>query len=410
MSKRWRIFTNILLAVLILALNIVTAAGDVKSSDSSTAGDPVCCPQEVIVGYENGGTESVSIPGGATGQLLKEMYESREDVSYVEYDQTACVLSAEPNDTYYGEFQKQSFDAMNITEAWAVTSGSEEIVIAVLDTGVDASHPELNGRILDGGYNFVNESNDVTDYHGHGTMMAGIIAASADNGKGAAGAADSCMILPVKVLDSSGYGLVSDIASGIIYAAEHGANVINLSLNYTKYSQTLQDAVDYAYSKGVVVVAASGNTGGAVMYPAACEHTIAVGAITASNDLASYSCYGNEQALVAVGSKIFSTTLDGAYAVSSGTSYAAVFVASLSALLLSVNNEYTPEQLMTIMQETATDLGDAGWDEHYGYGCVNFGAALNYAAEEKASAEKQALSNDRDSFKDVGAMPVQGGG
>ncbi len=300
---------------------------------------------------------------------------------------TAHMAAAEPDDSLYGATQKKAFDAMFITEAWDVTGGSEDIVVAVLDTGVAQDHPELDGKVASGGYNFISDTSDTSDDNGHGTKIAGIIAAIGNNDEGIAGATQNCRILPVKVLDAKGNGPVSTIAKGIRYAVDHGANIINLSLTCDGYYQALQDAIDYAYSKNILVIAASGNTGGAVLYPAACEHAAAVGAVTNAGKLAAYSNYGRGQALVATGSGIFSITPDGGYAISSGTSYAVPFVSSLAALLLSVNEAYTPDELISIMQETASDLGDAGWDTHYGYGCVDFSAALSYAEAELSSGD-----------------------
>ena len=348
--------------------------------------------RQLIVKYDDGTFSTLSVPADAVGQMIESTYISRDDIAFVEDDQTAHIASEDPNDSFYRILQKKSFDTMSIPDAWEITGGSDTVVIAVLDTGVDSSHPELDGKILSDGYNFVNRTSDVSDDNGHGTMISGILAAASNNDEGIAGATQDCLILPVKVLDSKGNGSVSNIASGIIYAADNGADVINLSLTYPDYSQTLQDAVDYAYDKGILVVAASGNTGEKVLYPAACEHAVAVGSITASNELATYSNYGSKQTLVAVGSKVFSTTLDGGYAVSSGTSYAAPFVSALAALLLSVNDAYTPDQLISIMEDSATDLGASGWDKYYGYGCVNYSAALSAAEEDVNLNETSAYS------------------
>ena len=388
---------RILAIVGILAMFFVSAVSPVEGAIINIGGSTPSARQ-IIVGYHDGTTKVVGVPSGMSAEKLIQGYLSRSDVSYAEADQTAEMMSLTPNDTYY-KIQKKAFTDMSITESWDITGGSSDIVVAVLDTGVDAGHPDLAGRILGDGYNFVAGIADTSDDNGHGTMSAGIIAAGVDNDTGLSGATQGCMLLPVKVLDAKGNGQVSNIASGIIYAADHGANVINLSLGCPDSSQALQDAVNYAYNKGIIVIAASGNTAATIQYPAACDHAIAVGAVTSANDFASYSSYGSQQALVAVGSGIFSTSLNGGYSVSSGTSNAAPFVASLAALLLSVNPAYTPDELTAIMENTSTDLGDPGWDQYYGYGCVNFCAALSSvisdgAAENPSQPEVQEVSLD----------------
>ncbi|MEL4106126.1 S8 family serine peptidase [Oscillospiraceae bacterium WX1] len=296
--------------------------------------------------------------------------------------QIVTMASVTPDDTYYKVMQKKPFDLMAITDAWDVTAGSSDIIVAVVDSGVDASHPDLQGNVLATGYNFVDNNTDTSDVNGHGTMIAGIIAATVDNTAGIAGATQNCLILPVRVLDANGNGTVANMAAGIRYAADNGARVINLSLGCPSYDKALEDAVNYADALGVVVVAASGNTGGAVQYPAACTNAIAVGAVTNAGAFASYSNYGEKQALVAVGSSVFTTNFSAGkhgYAVATGTSFAAPFVSALAALVLSENDALTPDAVADIMEKTATDLGNAGHDPYYGYGCVNFKAAVTLA-------------------------------
>ena len=379
MAKRILVFLGI------IAMFTVSAFAPAEGVTLNLGSKPPS-PASIIVGYSNGMTETVSVPSGQSAEALIERYLSQPDVSYAEKDQGAQMTSLTPNDTFY-KIQRKAFSAMTITEAWDISGGSSGIIVAVLDTGVDASHPDLAGRILSDGYNFVAGNADTSDDNGHGTMSAGIIAAGVDNGTGLSGATQSCSILPVKVLDAKGNGQVSKIAAGITYAADYGADVINLSLGCPESSQTLQDAVNYAYGKGVIVIAASGNSGGSIQYPAACSHALSVGAVTSASVIATYSNYGSQQGLVAVGSGIFSTSLNGGYAVGSGTSYAAPFVSSLAALLLSVDPALSPDELTAVMQNTATDLGDAGWDQYYGHGCVSFSAALQSIAPEAVTAD-----------------------
>ena len=369
MLKRIVAFIGII--VFLLSGSAPAAAGLARP-----AGEAV---SQIIVVYESGATSVVPVPRGMTAAELARRYIGRPGVSYAEPDQTVTMAALTPNDSFFKILQVKSFTSMSITEAWDITSGCSSVVVAVLDTGVNAKHPDLAGRIISEGYNFVGNNTDYSDDNGHGTMCAGIIAAEIDNGTGLAGATKGCRILPVKVLDSKGNGQASTIAAGITYATDHGANIINLSLGCPSFSQDLQNAVNYAYGKGILVVAASGNKGTEIEFPAACDHAVAVGAVTSSNEAASYSSHGSRQALVAVGSGIFSTSLDSGYAVGNGTSFAAPFVSSLAALLLSINPKLTPAELTDLMEKTATDLGAPGWDEIYGFGCVNFNAALKAA-------------------------------
>jgi serine protease len=214
-------------------------------------------------------------------------------------------------------------------------------------------------------------------------MVAGIIGASSNNTAGVAGLCWGCQILPVKVLDSNASGSYSNIASGITYAADHGARIINLSLGGTSASTTLQNAVTYAVGKGALVVAAAGNTVcNCIMYPAAYSNALAVGAVDSNNN--NVAAYGSALDVVAPGSNwstyyntSFPNTL---YAVLTGTSSAAPVVAGLAALLMTQNPTWTAADVTAKLESTATDLGSAGWDSTYGAGLVDFAAALGTAS------------------------------
>ncbi len=311
-------------------------------------------------------------------------------VSWGKFDGGPVVTAhLTPNDSLYATYQAKIYEVMAIPDAWELATGDTSLTVAVLDSGVDLNHPDLVGRLLKNGYDFVNEDSDPSDDYGHGTIVAGIIAANTNNARGIAGVS-TCMILPVKVLNSQGKGNAGDIAEGIKYAVTCGADVINLSCGTTVYSREVEDAVNAAHAAGVVVIASTGNTGGAVEYPAACENAIAVGAVTASLDYADYSCYGDQVDLVAVGTGVASTMFNNGkstYANATGTSYAAPFVSALAVLALSMDNTLTPDALKALMTENATDLGPAGWDEHTGYGCVNFARTLLSLWEKLAAAD-----------------------
>jgi hypothetical protein len=290
----------------------------------------------------------------------------------VERDYLATITE-EPNDPYYGA--QWGVPRIGAPAAWALSSGAG-VVVAVVDTGVDDSHPDLLGQVLPG-YDFVNDDADARDDHGHGTRMTGVIAARRDNAVGIAGVAPDAMVLPVKVLDAQGYGAYSAVASGITYAVDHGARVVNLSLAGPVQSDILQDAVDYAAAHEVVVVAASGNDGtNAPEYPAAASGAVAVGAIDASDARPAFSNYGAWIGFAAPGVDIVTTSLGAAYASSSGTSPAAAFGSGVFALLFAATPTLTRSEAIQRVQSGAVDLGNQGWDAYFGWGRADAYGAL----------------------------------
>lgn len=257
-----------------------------------------------------------------------------------------------PNDPGYAALQ-WPWDNPRFPTAWSSTTGSSSVVVAVVDSGVDASHEDLAGAVLPG-YNFVAGNTDTTDDNGHGTEVAGIIAARGNNGVGLAGACWSCKILPVKVLGADGHGTYSNMESGVRWAADHGAQIINLSEGGAVDDPTLRDAIDYAVGKGAVVVLAAGNssssdpTAGTGGYPAyyapGISGAISVGGADFTSTLYSWSNYGSWVELAASGCFV-STAKDGGYADVCGTSFAAPQVAGLAGLLLSAAPGTSPGQV-----------------------------------------------------------------
>ncbi len=318
------------------------------------------------------------------------------DVEWVEPNYT-FGLDLVPNDPEYAARQTPYLNRINITAAWDLNFGRSEIVVAVLDTGVHMSHPDLmqaiwvnpgeipaNGLDDDGngfiddvnGWDFAENDNLPDDDHGHGTHVAGIAAASINNGVGIAGVAGGATIMPVDVF-RGGIGAYEDLIRAIIYATDNGAHVINMSLGASSYSRGEQMAVDYAVARNVVVVAAAGNTGNQTdHYPAAHPSVLAVAATTADDYLASFSTRGDFVDVAAPGYGIYSTYLGGGYATMSGTSMATPHVAGLAALLLARNPGLTPDQVRMAIEATADDLGPTGHDIYFGHGRINAGLAL----------------------------------
>ena len=278
-----------------------------------------------------------------------------------------------PNDPSWGS--QYGLNNIRAPQGWDTTTGSATVIIAIVDTGVDLTHPDLSTKIV-AGYDFVNNDAIAQDDNGHGSHVAGIAAASSNNGAGVAGASWGARIMPVKVLDASKNGSFANAASGIIWATDHGAHIINLSLGGNSHSTIFQNAIDYAYSKGVTIVAASGNNGnGFVLYPARYPNVIAVGATDSVNNRASFSNYGAELDIVAPGVSIYSTGIS-TYFTDSGTSMSAPYVAGLAAILRGIPSSGSPASLAWAMKSTALDLGVVGKDDYYGSGLIQMDAAI----------------------------------
>jgi hypothetical protein len=280
-----------------------------------------------------------------------------------------------PNDTLYSEYQ-WNLPEIATENGWNVTKGSTDVIVAVVDTGVQSDHPDLKGRLVQG-INIVDPSSPPDDDVGHGTHVAGIISAQVNNNEGVAGMTWYTKIMPVKVLDSTGAGSTYSVAEGIIWATDHGAHVINMSLGNYAEAQFLHDALKYAYDRGVVLVAASGNDNtDRPGFPAAYPEVLAVAA-TGSDELrAEYSNYGDYIDVAAPGTSIPSTYPGSQYAALSGTSMASPHVAALASLVRAANPQLKNIEVMDILRHTARDLGAQGKDKEFGYGQIDVNSAL----------------------------------
>ena len=293
----------------------------------------------------------------------------------VEYAEPNYLFSATwtPNDTYYQSVQYGPQTTYTNT-AWDITRGSSSQEIAVIDTGVDYRHPDLDGKVIKG-YDFVDNDYDPMDLNDHGTHVAGIAAAETNNATGIAGMAPNTKILAVRALDRNGSGTLTDIADAIVYAADSGAEVINLSLGCDCHSTTLENAVNYAWNKGSVVVAAAGNSGVSTTFePASYTNVIAVGAVDRYDRLASFSNYGTWVDVVAPGVDIASTVTGNRYAYMSGTSMAAPHVAGLAALLAGQGRNNV--QIRQAIEQTADRISGSG--TYFSYGRINSYNAVRY--------------------------------
>lgn len=282
--------------------------------------------------------------------------------------------------------------ALSMPQAWQMTQGNPNVKVAVVDSGVDPTHPDLAGNLLPGAAFIGNPATNSQlpawhDELGHGTHVAGIIGAMANN-MGVTGIAPQCKILPVKVLDEWGNGDTISVSQGIEWATQQGAQVINLSLGVHDRDPVMEEAIKKALANNAVVVAASGNQGGMwESFPAAFPDVIAVGSVDEQRQRAETSNYGDWLSVVAPGVQIMSTkptyplhknpTPGNPYEFDSGTSMASPAVAGIAALLLSQNPQLTAQEVKWRIEKSATDLGEPGFDKYYGYGMVNAAAALS---------------------------------
>ncbi|WP_152392166.1 S8 family peptidase [Paenibacillus guangzhouensis] len=287
----------------------------------------------------------------------------------------------QPNDSLYKEYQ-WNLPIIDTNKGWGLTKGNNQVIVAVVDTGVDIHHPDLKDQLLKG-YNAIDPGSDPLDDVGHGTHVAGIIAAKVNNHEGIAGMSWYNKILPVKVLDNSGAGTTYSVAQGIIWATDHGAKVINLSLGNYAEANFLHDAIKYAYDKDVVVIAATGNDNtDQPGYPAAYPEVFAVSATNKSKHRASFSNFGDYVDVVAPGENIASTFPNNQYAALSGTSMACPHVSALAALIRSVNPTLKNTEVMDLMRKSVIDLGPAGRDVDFGFGQIDVAKALQAADQQ----------------------------
>jgi len=312
------------------------------------------------------------------------------EVTRVEADRTRAV-EAEPSDTAFAD--QWALPKVGWTDLFGTVAIGGSATVAVLDTGVDASHPDLDGVVLSG-TSVLDDSNGTTDPNGHGTAMAGIVAAETDNGFGVAGTAYAGVsILPVTVLGADGLGQDSDIIMGVVYAADAGADVILMSFSNPGYSAALQAAIDYAWASGAVLVAAAGNDASSTpAFPAGDRGVIGVGATDSSDALAAGSNFGSAVFLAAPGVGISSTAAGGSVSSISGTSASAALVAGAAALLQANEPGLSNGVIVSRLARNA----DATTSEGTGNGRVNLARAMADASTE--------------SIQPSGAAPVGDGG
>jgi len=270
-------------------------------------------------------------------------------------------------------------------QAWDLSKGSQQVVIAVIDSGVDPSHPDLQPKLVPGWNVLSNNSNWADDY-GHGTAVAGTAAAATNNAAGVAGVAWDCRIMPVKAAGSDGYASSSSLYNGLVWAADHGAKVANLSFKVTD-SLFVSMGMQYFVSKGGVVTVSAGNDGAQATTPDN-PYCLTVVATDSADQKTSWSAYGSNVDLAAPGANIVTTNKGGGYGTWAGTSFSAPIVAGAAALLFAANPALTPQDAMQLLKQNADDLGAAGPDGVYGAGRLNVRRALEAATAQSGADEE----------------------
>jgi len=318
----------------------------------------------------------ISVPANAL-DAVETALRNNPKIAFVEKNFVAQANFL-PNDPNYAN--QWHLPKVSAPAAWDLTTGSSSVTVAVIDSGVDPAHPDLVSKLVPG-YNFLGGSTaDTHDVMGHGTAVAGVIGADTNNLNGVAGLGWNTTIMPLTVISSSDIATYADIASAMNYAADHGAKVINMSLGGTSYSSTLQSAVNYAWSKGLVVVAAAGNdSSSAGFYPAALNNVVAVAATDNNDAPTSFTNFGSWVSVAAPGYYIYTTNNGGGYGNWIGTSFSSPQVAALAALIFAKNPALKNQQVVDLIKNNSDDLGAVGFDPYYGWGRINAFRAVQAA-------------------------------
>ncbi|OHA11049.1 MAG: hypothetical protein A3H71_03305 [Candidatus Sungbacteria bacterium RIFCSPLOWO2_02_FULL_48_13b] len=398
-----RIGLVIFVATIFLALLAVLAFGSKTAAESPATSNN----ERKIVVFKGGtnGTERDAILGNLQTKRIKRLHRAIDadvldnlnagdiealkqnpKVVRIDDDVTVFALRKPGGDPAPAAAQvlPWGIDRIDAELVWPTGNTANPIKVGVIDTGISSSHPDLATNIK-GGYNAINSRKSYNDDNGHGSHVAGIIAAI-NNSTGVVGAAPQTDLYAIKVLNAAGSGYLSDVIEGIDWAITRGIQVTNMSLGTSADVQSMHDAIIRARNAGIVQVAAAGNDANKpVIYPAAYPEVIAISATDSTNTIASWSSRGPEVDLTAPGVSIYSTYKGTGYATLSGTSMASPHVAGAAALLINTpvgshdansNGRWDPDEVQTRLQATATDLGAGGFDPLYGWGLVNAWAAV----------------------------------
>jgi hypothetical protein len=319
------------------------------------------------------GVHMVQVPAHAEERIVAALSRNPH-VQFAELDMLLPPVEYHPNDPRYPD--QWHLPRIGAPNAWDSVSG-DGITIAILDTGVDPNHYDLAAKLLPG-YNAADGGNDWSDINGHGTAVAGVAGAIANNGAGGASVAWGSTLLPIRVTNSSnGYAYFSDIARGLTWAADRGARVANISYGATP-SSSISSAARYMKSKGGLVVVSAGNSGSNPGYNDNPD-LISVSATNSSDAITSWSSYGNYIDVAAPGASILTTKMNNGIGNWSGTSFSSPLTAGVVALIMSANPHLSPAEVEDILESSALDLGATGWDHKFGHGRVDAGVAVQMA-------------------------------
>jgi len=362
------------------SLIVKTKSGMLRSSHLGTASIQPLAPELRL--------QKLTYRSPVEASQAKRKLEQSNMTVYVEYDTPIQAFGADAFKRYQWSLlntgQKNGLKGADI----GLTAMQKRIakkkqattLVAVIDSGINPSYADFAGKVrMDLGYDFVNHSKTAWDDNGHGSHVAGIIAAGSNNKYGMTGINSKASIIPIKVLDENGGGYTSDLVNGINHAVKKGAKIINLSLGGDTSSKAVESALAYAKSKNILIVAASGNAGKkALDYPARSKYVLSVGATGRTDKRASFSNYGTGLDLVAPGVSIPSYLADGEIAFASGTSMAAPHVAAVASILYSLKPKIKATDVENILKKSAKDLGAKGYDTVYGFGRLNADRATSY--------------------------------
>jgi subtilisin family serine protease len=402
LQQRWRVRLGVLLAIIVAivgALPVAAASPQVRATDASAPGGRLVvfwrdrAPTRLrIAGVETVAGSAVSqrsvviAARGQAGQVAAALRADQRVLAVVPdavVQASAWPADAPPSDPLYG--QQTDLPQIHVPDAWPITIGDPSVVVAVIDTGVDLTHPDLAGVTVVAPRNETFNTTDVRDDVGHGTHVAGTIFARADNATGIAGIAPNSALMPIKVLDGDGAGFFSDVLDGVDWARTHGADIINLSLGGLLTSDEIalfQPTFSAARAAGILIVAAAGNSGDPLMfYPAGLHGVVSVAAVDSSDVAADFSTFNRAVDLAAPGVDTLSTipsALDPVgYERDSGTSMATPHVAGVAALVWAARPGLDAAELEGVLRAGAVDLGEPGRDDHFGAGLVDAAAALS---------------------------------